>query len=147
VREPRAETLLEPGTRAALPLARQVRLYLDPFALFKDATRGTALEQRQALGYNRAMRWMLLAYLRRWAVLAAAFLFCLVPLEALGAERGDFILPAAVFAVGFCIAAAVSAYALIAFVLLSTHMPGETYASERCHDARGARRKSGSDHP
>lgn len=113
------EALLEPARRAGLPLASQLRLYLDPFALFKDATRGTAWMQAQALAYNRAMRWILLAYLRRWTALAAASYFCIVPLEAYAAQRAALAVPAAALAVAFCIAIAVSAYTLIAFFLLS----------------------------
>ena len=52
--------------RARLPLARQVLIYLDPFALFKDASSGPAPARARALSYNRAMRWMLVPYIRRW---------------------------------------------------------------------------------
>jgi hypothetical protein len=45
--------------RARLPLRRQLILYLNPFALFKDAARGPAWMREHALSYNRAMRWML----------------------------------------------------------------------------------------
>jgi hypothetical protein len=113
------EALLEPRRRAGLPFAVQLRLYLDPFALFKDTRRGSHWVQAEAIAYNRAMRWMLLTYLRRWVVLAAASFFCIVPLEAFSASRAELALPAAAFAVAFCIAASVSAYTLIAFFLLS----------------------------
>jgi hypothetical protein len=113
------EALLEPRRRAALPMAVQLRLYLDPFALFKDTRRGSAWVRAQALDYNRAMRWMLLTYLRRWAMLAAACFFCIVPLEAFSASRADVALPAAAFGVAFCVSVAISAYTLIAFFLLS----------------------------
>lgn len=112
------EALLEPRSRAGLPLCVQLRLYLDPFALFKDATRGSGWMQAQALAYNRAMRWMLLAYLRRWAMLASACFLCIAPLEAVSPDRATLALPAAAFGVAFCVAVAVSAYTLIAFFML-----------------------------
>ena len=66
------ETLLNGEARSRLPLARQLLLYLDPFALFKDASQGPAPAREHALSYNRAMRWMLVPYIRRWMVIAVA---------------------------------------------------------------------------
>ena len=59
------EALLSRQVRETLPISRQLLLYLDPFALFKDASRGNAWQQELALQYNRAMRWVLLPYIRR----------------------------------------------------------------------------------
>ena len=68
--EQEVEQLLAPAARARLPLRRQLILYLNPFALFKDAARGPARMREHALSYNRAMRWMLLPYVRRWFMIA-----------------------------------------------------------------------------
>src|SRR5262245_53615736 len=95
------EALLAPQIRAGLPLAQQVQLYLDPFALFKDASSGTKPMRERALSYNRAMRWILVSYLRRWVMIAFASFLCIAPAEAFASTA------AAVPAVGCCIAVAV----------------------------------------
>ena len=79
---PEAETLLDGEARSRLPLARQVLIYLDPFALFKDASSGPAPARARALSYNRAMRWMLVPYIRRWVVIAASLALLISPAEA-----------------------------------------------------------------
>jgi hypothetical protein len=112
VQEADIESLLRRDVRSRLPLARQLQLYLDPFALFKDASRN----REPALSYNRAMRWMLVSYLRRWLTIAASLFLAIAPAEALAAQAT--ILPAAAFAVGFCIAVAVLATTAAAYVLL-----------------------------
>src|SRR5437763_5048090 len=101
------ETLLDRKRRAALPLARQILLYLDPFALFKDTCNGPPRVRERALSYNRAMRWMLVAYMRRWTLIAATLFVAIAPTEALAAQASFFIIPAAAFAVGCSIAVAV----------------------------------------
>jgi hypothetical protein len=113
------EALLAREHRARLPLGRQLLLYLDPFALFKDASSGPAWMRERALAYNRAMRWVLLAYIRRWAVIAGVLLLGIAPAEALAAERSlAVVLPAAAAAVGFCIAVTVAVVALAVYLLL-----------------------------
>jgi hypothetical protein len=114
----RAQAFLDRKARAALPLRRQILLYLDPFALFMDATRGTAAVRRRALAYNRAMRWMLVPYLKRWVMIAAALFAGIAPAEALAAQVSLFVVPAAALAVGFCIAATVTACIGAAYLLL-----------------------------
>jgi hypothetical protein len=104
-----------------LPLARQLVLYLDPFALFKDASRGPLHVQERARSYNRGMRWMLLAYLRRWLMIAASSFVCIAPTEALAAQASFFIVPAAAFAVGCCIAITITACTFAAYLLLGKH--------------------------
>src|SRR5687767_15070849 len=107
------EALLHRDVRASLPLARQVLIYLNPFALFKDASRGSAFVRQAALSYNRAMRWMLVTYLWRWMLIAGASYF------------GLFVIPGAVVGVTFCVAMAVMAATAAAWLLLgvsrSTH--------------------------
>lgn len=109
--------LLNREARAALPLHRQLLLYLDPFALFMDASRGTTTVRSGALSYNRAMRWMLVPYLRRWILIASSLFLGIAPAEALAAQASLVIVPAAV-AVGFCIAATVSVVIAAAYLLL-----------------------------
>ena len=59
------EALARADIRARLGLTRLLRLYLDPFALFKNVSAGPPRSQAEALQYNRRHRDMLLAYLRR----------------------------------------------------------------------------------
>ena len=106
------EHLLIPEFRSRLTLGRQVLLYLDPFMLFKDVSVG----RERALSYNRAMRWMLLPYLRRWLLIAASLFAGIAPAEAVAADAT--IVPAAAMAVGFCVAVAVLACIAAAYLLL-----------------------------
>ena len=112
-----AEQLLQRERRASLPLARQVVLYLHPFAFFKDASRGTAAVRERNLSYNRAMRWLLVPYLQRWVLIAAALFLAISPAEALAAQASLVIVPAAL-AVGFCIAATIAFCIAAAYLLL-----------------------------
>ena len=106
------ESLLMREVRSRLTLVRQLQLYLDPFALFKDASAG----RERALSYNRAMRWVLLSYLRRWLLIAGSLLVGIAPAEALAANAT--IVPAAAIAVGFCVAMAVLACIGAAYLML-----------------------------
>jgi hypothetical protein len=110
------EQLLSCELRARLPLARQILLYLDPFAFFKDASRGTAMVREQHLSYNRGMRWLLVPYLRRWLVIAGALFLGIAPAEAM-AQASLAIVPAAL-AVGFCVATTVVFCIATAYLLL-----------------------------
>jgi hypothetical protein len=112
------EQLLRPDMRARLPFSRLLALYLNPFALFKDASSGTAYARKLALSYNRAMRWVLLSYLRRWVMIAGTSFLCLAPAEALAAQESIFIIPVAAFAVGCCLAVTVIACTAASYVLL-----------------------------
>src|SRR3954468_16762113 len=112
------EALLKPDIRARLPFSRLVLLYLDPFALFKDASRGNAYAQKLAISYNRAMRWMLLRYVRRWAMIAASLFLSIAPAEAAAAQVSFFIIPAAASAVGCCVAITVMVCTVTSYVLL-----------------------------
>ena len=112
------QPLLDRKARAALPLGRQLLLYLDPFALFMDASRGTTAVRRRALAYNRAMRWMLVPYMKRWTAIAAALFAGIAPAEALAAGGALALVPAAALAVGFCIALTVTFCIGAAYLLL-----------------------------
>ena len=114
------ESLLIRERRALLPLARQLLLYLDPFALFKDASSGPPRIREHALSYNRAMRWMLLSYIRRWVLIAASSFLAIAPTEALAAQAKFFIIPAAAFAVGASIAVTVTLATFAVYLLLGT---------------------------
>jgi hypothetical protein len=111
------EHLLSCELRAGLPLRRQLLLYLDPFAFFKDASSGTTVVRERNLSYNRAMRWLLVPYLRRWLLIAAALFLAIAPAEAMAAQASLVIVPAAL-AVGFCIAATVTLCIATAYLLL-----------------------------
>ena len=111
------EQLLRRELRAGLPLGRQLLLYLDPFAFFKDASRGTALVRASNLSYNQAMRWLLVPYLRRWLFIAATLFVTIAPAEAMAAQARLVIVPAAL-AVAFCVAATVAFCIATAWLLL-----------------------------
>jgi hypothetical protein len=64
------------------------------------------------------MRWMLLWYLQRWMVIAAALFLAIAPAEAQAAQISLFIIPTVAFAVGACIALTVIACTAIAYLLL-----------------------------
>jgi hypothetical protein len=111
------ETLLRREERSRLPLGRQILIYLDPFALFKDASRGPARVRERALDYNRAMRWMLVPYIRRWTAIAAVLALLIAPAEAAAAQSA---LPGAALAVGSCIAVAVVFVTAAVYLLLGS---------------------------
>jgi hypothetical protein len=117
------EKLLSGEVRSRLPLGRQILIYLDPFALFKDASRGPGPARERALSYNRAMRWMLLPYIRRWIMIAASFFLALAPAEAAAAQQALFAIPMAALAVGCCIAVVVCAVTVTVYLLLGHRYP------------------------
>jgi hypothetical protein len=112
------ESLLRREGRSGLPFSRLLRLYLDPGALFKDASCGSMLARQQARRYNARHRWMLLAYIRRWMTIAVLFLAAVGAAEALGAGQPFTPAVAAGFAVAFCVAVTVSVQTFIAYLLL-----------------------------
>jgi hypothetical protein len=114
------ESLLIREQRARLPLPRQVVLYLDPFALFKDASHGPAPVRQRALSYNRALRSILVPYIRRWILIAASLFLAIAPAEALAAQARIFIIPAAAFAVGASIAVTITLLTAAVYLLLGT---------------------------
>ncbi len=112
------ESLLIREQRARLPLPRQILLYLDPFALFKDASKGPPPARERARSYNRAMRWILVSYIRRWILIAASLFLAIAPTEALAAQAKFFVIPAAAFAVGASIAIVVTLLTAAVYLLL-----------------------------
>lgn len=117
------ETLLTAEGRACLPMRRLVLLYLNPFALFMDASHGPAWRRQQALSHNRARRGMLLTYLRRWLLIAAASFLGIASAEALAAHVPLFIIPAAGFGIACSVAITVAACTCTAYVLLGSRSP------------------------
>ena len=111
------ETLLRKEGRSRLPFGRQILIYLDPFALFKDASRGPARVRERALDYNRAMRWMLVPYIRRWTAIASVLALLIAPAEAAAAQSA---IPSAALAVGSCIAIAVVFVTAAVYLLLGS---------------------------
>ena len=114
------EALLTPEARQSLPLARQMLLYLDPFAFFKDATVGTPRIREQALSYNVERRGILLTYFRRWLLIAMASFMGIGSAEALATHTPIFIIPAAGFGIGCSVAVAVATWCATAYLLLAT---------------------------
>jgi hypothetical protein len=116
------ESLLRREGRAGLPFSRLLRLYLDPGALFKDASCGSLLVREQARRYNIRHRWMLLTYVRRWMTIAVLLLGAVGAAEALGAGQPFVPAVAASFGVAFCVAVTISVQTFIAYLLLGARM-------------------------
>ena len=112
------EKLLSGEARSRLPLGRQILIYLDPFALFKDASCGPARARERALSYNRAMRWMLVPYIQRWIAIAVSLFLAIWPAEAAAAQQALFAIPTAAAAVGCCIAVVVAGVTGAVYLLL-----------------------------
>ena len=112
------ESLLTREGRARLPLRRLLLLYLDPFALFMDASRGPAWRREQALCHNRAWRPILLTYLRRWLLIAAGSFLGIASAEALAAHLPLFIIPAAGFGIACSVSMTIAACTYAAYVVL-----------------------------
>ena len=110
------ERLLTREARYGLPLTRLLRLYLDPGALFKDVSRGSAAVRRSALAYNRRMRHVLLTYLRRWVAIAATLVLAVFPAEA--AQASFSLVPAAALAIAGTVAITVIACIVVGYFLL-----------------------------
>jgi hypothetical protein len=112
------EMLLKPEARALLPLSRQLMLYLDPFAFFKDASAGNAWVREAALRYNRRQRGLLLTYIRRWLLIAVGSFLGIASSETLAGHLPLFIIPAAGFGIGFSVALVFSAWISAIYLLL-----------------------------
>jgi hypothetical protein len=106
------EALLTRESRAGLPFGRLLRIYLDPGALFMDASRGPAHARSRAIAYNRRMRWMLLPYLRRWGVISALLFLAIEPAQAVSC------IPAAACAISVSIGLTMIAVTAMAYFLL-----------------------------
>ena len=118
------EQLLTPEGRAHLPLGRLLLMYLDPFALFMDASLGPAWRQERALHHNRAQRPILLTYIRRWLLIAACSFAGIGCAELLAARVPLFMITAAGFGIACSIAMAVTACASAAYFMLGSRAMG-----------------------
>jgi hypothetical protein len=114
------ELFLTPQSRARLSMARQVLLYLDPSSLFRDASVGPRMVREQALSHNRAMRWMLVPYLRRWLVIAATLLLSIAPVDAISAWKAMFLVVLAASSMGFSVALAMCTLIAAVYLLLGS---------------------------
>ena len=114
------ESLLTREGRARLPLRHLLLLYLNPFALFMDASLGPAWRREQALSHNRAWRPFLLSYIRRWLLIAAGSLLGIASAEALAAHVPLFIIPAAGFGIACSVAITVAACTSATYLLLGS---------------------------
>jgi hypothetical protein len=124
LQHPDTEALLAPEARALLPLSRQLLLYLDPFAFFKDASTGNVWVREAALRYNRRQRAMLLTYMRRWLTIAAGSFLGIASSETLAGHLPLFIIPAAGFGIGCSVAIVFSGWiATIYFLLGARDVP------------------------
>lgn len=112
------EGLLRREQRAALPLARQFHLYLNPFLLFKDASHGSRFARACALSYNRAIRAILLRYLRRWGLVTIVLFLGITPAQWIAAHGAESIIPAATLAIGTSLGLAVIAVIAAVYLLL-----------------------------
>ena len=112
------EALVQPEARAHLSFWRLLRLYLDPFALFKSVTVGTRWAQAQALSYNRRQRGILLTYVRRWAVIALASALSVGPLGALAATQPVLLVPILGLELAFTLAVCAVSLSLAVYVVL-----------------------------
>jgi hypothetical protein len=94
-------------------LWRTVRLYLDPFALFKSVT-----VEADALEYNRRHRGVLLAYARRWAIIGLVCALGMEPLAALARTQPMFCVPILGLELGFSTAVCMLLLALAVYIVL-----------------------------
>ena len=117
MRNEEVEVLANPEARTDLPFRQALRLYLDPFALFKNVNAGTGVAQRQALEYNRSRRGMLLAYARRWALIGMACVSALVALSGYARAEPVLLVPMLGLEIGFT-AAVVSLLLSVAVYLV-----------------------------
>ena len=112
------EALARRDVRAGLPLRLLLRLYLDPFSLFKNVTVGPPRSQAEALQYNRRHRAILLAYARRWGAIAIACLVSAMPLGALARGEPALCMPVVGLELGFSFAVCVLLIAIAMYILL-----------------------------
>lgn len=112
------EALARPEVRAQLSFGQLLRLYLDPFALFRSVTVGDPRAQEQALQYNRSHRRILLSYARRWAMIAITCIASAAPLGALAGSDPVLAVPLIGLELGFSVAVCVLLLALAVYVLL-----------------------------
>jgi len=95
------------------PFWHLLRLYLDPFALFKSIA-----AEPGALEYNRRHRGMLLIYVRRWATIAVLCISSMAPLGALARAEPILVLPIIGLELGFSSAVCMLLLSVAVYVVL-----------------------------
>jgi hypothetical protein len=113
VDESDVEALASAATRERLPFGRLLRLYLDPFPLFKNVA-----SQPDALQYNRHRRRVFLPYARRWAVIAIACIAAIARTAALATGHPLLWIPLAALELGFSTGLCMSFLSIAAYVVL-----------------------------
>ena len=124
-RDDAAEKLASPQFRARLPLLQLVRLYLDPLALFKCVTVGSAAERAAARRYNREHRGVLLQYLRRWTVIALGCLASVNPLASAAGADPVLCVPFVGVELGFAVAVCAIGISAAVYIVLGIDQPAE----------------------
>ena len=112
------ETLARPEGRVRLSFWQLLRLYLDPFALFGNVNAGSIWAQAQAWQYNCRHRHMLLAYAKRWLVIAMACMALMQPLAALAGAEPVLFVPIVGLELGFSTAVCALLLSLAVYVIL-----------------------------
>ena len=112
------EALARPEARSQLSFWQLLRLYLDPFALFRNVNDESPWAQTQAWQYNCSHRRMLLAYARRWLVIAIACMAIMHPLGALARSAPVLFVPIAGLELGFSTALCALVFSLTVYVIL-----------------------------
>jgi hypothetical protein len=92
---------------------RRLRLYLDPFALFKSMT-----ADADALEYNRRHRAMLLAYAKRWTAIGLACAGLMEPLVTAARADPIFCVPILGLELGFSAAVCMLVVSVAVYVVL-----------------------------
>jgi len=110
---PDVETLLNLQGRTGVSLLLLLWLYLDPFSLFKDSSRGNRFERAAAERYNVEHRQILLPYVPRWVILAAVSIGAVFL-----SEFTSLTLLAAFFGLAFSVAVAITVLTLTTYLLL-----------------------------
>jgi hypothetical protein len=98
--------------------AKLLRVYLDPFVVFKNVNVGPPSAQIDALQFNRRHRGFLLIYALRWAAIGALCAFCMMPLGALAGEAPILALPILGLVLGFAAAVCMLFVAFAVYVVL-----------------------------
>jgi hypothetical protein len=95
------------------PFWHLLRLYLDPFALFKSIT-----VEPDALEFNRRHRRILLIYVRRWATIAVLCAGGMAPLGALARGEPILVIPIIGLELGFSSAVCMLLLSVAVYVVL-----------------------------
>jgi hypothetical protein len=117
------EELATAQSREELSFGRLLRLYLDPFALFKSVVAGPPSSRAEALQYNRRLRRFLPVYVRRWALIAVASVAAMTPLGALARSEPVMWLPIAGLEISFSTALCMLFLCTAAYVVLGLDEP------------------------